>query len=214
MSHWLSKGSGTGSFAGLQKLFLRMLEDGQAVFEGAAAALLGERPVEEVRKTLFDTDARINATEQEMRRKLVVHGTVHGVQSFPSLLVLMSVGKDAERIGDYGKNLFDLAAAGPDLGGRRELLTRLRGEICALLEHTRSVYRSEDPAEAHAYLEEADRIEDTCDRAIDEALAVRGENRSGEALALRYFKRVASHAANVVTSLVMPLDKLDFFDES
>lgn len=213
MSHWLSKGSGSGSFAELQKLFLRMLEDGQAVFEGAAGALLGERPVEEVRKTLFDTDARINATEQEMRRKMVVHGTVHGVQSFPSLLVLMSVGKDAERIGDYGKNLFDLAAAGPHLGPRRELLTRLRGEVRALLEHTRSAYRSEDPREAHAYLEEADRIEDACDRAIEEALGVTGENRAGEALTLRYFKRVASHAANVVTSLVMPLDKLDFFDE-
>ena len=211
MGHWLSKGS--ESFAELQRLFLRMLEDGQRVFEDAAGALLGERDVEAVRAGLFETDRRINKTEQEMRRRIVVHGTVHGVGSFPSLLVLMSVGKDAERIGDYGKNLFDLAVAGPDLGPERGELAGLVREIVALLEHTRSAYRSEDPREAKAYLEEADRIEDACDRSVARALGVRGENRAGQVLALRYLKRVASHASNVVTSLVMPLDKLDFFDE-
>ena len=40
-----------------------------------------------------------------------------------------------------------------------------------------------------------------------------GPNLAGVALTARYFKRVASHAANIVTSIVMPLDKLDFFDE-
>ena len=39
----------------------------------------------------------------------MVHGAVHGTFSFPELLVMMSLVKDAERIGDYAKNIFDLA---------------------------------------------------------------------------------------------------------
>ena len=34
-----------------------------------------------------------------------------------------------------------------------------------------------------------------------------------DALAHRYDKRIAAHASNVLTSIVMPLDKLDYFDE-
>jgi len=33
------------------------------------------------------------------------------------------------------------------------------------------------------------------------------------ALMYRYVKRVLAHATNVVTAIVMPIDKLDFFDE-
>ena len=44
-------------------------------------------------------------------------------------------------------------------------------------------------------------------------LALTNDNAAGRALAYRYLKRVTSHASNVVTALVMPLDKLDFFDE-
>ena len=39
----------------------------------------------------------------------------------------------------------------------------------------------------------------------------KGRNVVGPALAYRYFKRVTSHAGNVVTSIVMPLDKLDYY---
>ena len=38
-------------------------------------------------------------------------------------------------------------------------------------------------------------------------------DRVAAALASRYFKRIAAHARNIVTSVVMPLDKIDFFDD-
>jgi len=33
------------------------------------------------------------------------------------------------------------------------------------------------------------------------------------ALTYRYFKRIVSHSMNIITSVVMPFDKTDFFDE-
>ena len=201
------------NFDEIQQRFLQMLEDGRHIFDAAANALVGGTDPEVIRSDLFRTDRRINETEQQLRRSIVVHATVHGPTSFPSMLVLMSVAKDAERIGDYAKNIFDLCVAGPALGEERESLTRLKDEISTLLVKARNLHESEDEDGARGFLDEADRIENTCDDGVRRLLAVEGRNATSPALAYRYFKRVASHAANIVTALVVPLDKLDFFDE-
>lgn len=207
--------SDRGGFGELQRRFAEMLEDGRHAFDAASNALLGGTDPEAIRDDLFATDRRINRTEQDLRRKLVVHGTVHGVTHFPHLLVLMSLGKDAERIGDYAKNIFDLAKLRPWLGddeSRRELVT-LKDRVSRVLVRTKALYELEDTGAARAFLAECHELEDQCDERIDAALAVEGRNAAGLALACRYFKRVVSHASNVITSLVMPLDKLDFYDE-
>lgn len=198
----------------IQRLFAEMLEDGRHVFDAAANALLGGTSLETIRDDLFATDRRINRTEQELRRKLVVHGAVHGATHFPHLLVLMSLAKDAERIGDYAKNLFDLAVARPWLGNdddRRELIA-LKDRISRVLVRSKALYEQEDASAARAFLAECHEIEDVCDARIEAAVSHEGNNAAGLALACRYFKRVVSHASNVITSLVMPLDKLDFYD--
>jgi phosphate uptake regulator len=201
------------TFEEIQQRFMQMLEDGRHIFDAAANALVGGTAPEAIRTDLFGTDRRINLTEQELRRLIVVHGSVRGAPSFPSLLVLMSLAKDAERIGDYAKNIFDLAATGPDLGDDVRALTEMKDQISKLLVRGRNLYQSEDEAGARVFLTEADRVEDACDAAVSRLLTVQGRNMAACALAYRYFKRVTSHVANVVTALVMPLDKLDFFDE-
>ncbi len=193
--------------------FSQMLEDGRHIFDAAANALVGGTEPDVIRDDLFRTDQRINETEQQIRRMIVVHGSVHGALSFPALLVMMSLSKDAERIGDYAKNIFDLAAARPDLGADAGLLTQLKDEISQLLVRGRNLHSTQDEEGARRFLAEADAVQDTCDAELTRCLAVQGTNVSANALAFRYFKRVASHMANVVTALVMPLDKLDFFDE-
>jgi hypothetical protein len=46
---------------------------------------------------------------------------------------------------------------------------------------------------------------------------VRGEDQQPDAvaraLALRYFKRIVAHLTNVLSAVVMPIDRLDYFDE-
>jgi phosphate uptake regulator len=193
----------------------RMLDDGRHAFDASANALLGGTDPQVISRDLFATDDRINATEQEIRRQLVVHGSVHGALTFPELLVVMSLVKDAERIGDYAKNMYDLAVRSAGLLDEEERgrLIELKDRTSELLARAREVYSEQDEAVARSFLEQADHLEDFCDSSIYNLLAIRGRNPSAEVLAYRYIKRVISHASNIVTSLVMPVDKLDFFDE-
>ena len=215
MFKWLIGVTTDSGLKDIDHKFAQMLEDGRHVFDAAANALLGGTDPEVIREDLFKTDARINGTEQKIRRQLVIHGTVHGASHFPELLVMMSLVKDAERIGDYAKNLFDLAAHSADLSSSPELpaLVTLKDKISKLLIRARNVYDEQNQPAAVGFLQDTDGLQDECDSAVHRLVAVSDRNMASEVLVYRYFKRVVSHAANVVTSLVMPVDKLDYFDE-
>lgn len=209
----MSDSKDTG-YESIQRRFLEMLEDGRHIFDAASNALLGGTSPETIRQDLFETDRRINKTEQLIRRQIVVHGTVHGASTFPSLLVMMSIAKDAERIGDYAKNIFDLAVLRPSLGTDEEqaAMVELKDDLSRILVRAKNIFEAEDEGSARSFLAECNRIENACDDGVTRLLGAT-DNAAGRALAHRYFKRVASHASNIVTSLVVPLDKLDFFDE-
>ncbi len=104
---------------------LEMLANDQHSFDTATSVLLdGADPVS-VGPDLAATDAQINEAERELRRHLVVHASVHGSSQVAAILVYMSVAKDVERIGDYSKNIYDVAAQGADLSDspdRNELI--------------------------------------------------------------------------------------------
>ena len=217
MFGWLKNlGSETNSLEVMNAKFLEMIDDGRHVFDAAANGLLGGADPEVIREDLFQTDQRINQTEQQIRREIVVHGSVHGTGTFPPLLVMMSVVKDAERIGDYGKNLFDLLANGARIEdeGECETLVEVKNEVSKLLVRSHGLVASQDEEGARVFLSDAAGLEDRCDAAVDRLLAVKGSNPGAAILAYRYIKRVISHSSNIVTSIVMPLDLLDYFDES
>ncbi len=194
--------------------FGQMLDEGRHVFVTAANAYLGHTDIDVIRQDLFDTDKRINHAEQQIRREIVVHTTTHGVNSVPQCLMLMSIVKDAERVGDYAKNIFDLAelTPKPPSGNFRDDLVALKDRISALMVSSRVAFDQQDEEQANDLISEAEAIEDHCDSKISQ-LVSEIENRElgvSYALAYRYFKRVTSHSLNVLTSIVRPLDKLDF----
>lgn len=214
MLRWLNKlGGDPTKMDAIHTDFLEMLEDGRHIFDAASNLLLAGGDPEVIRKDLFRTDERINLTEQKIRREIVVHGAVYGSVALPSSLVVMSLVKDAERIGDYAKNLFDLAKLHPDLGegDGRAALVEMKDQISKMLARTHGLFHEPDPDSAHAFLKEAETLQKRCDTEVARLIAVKGKNMAGLVLALRYFKRVVSHAANVITSIVMPVDKLDYY---
>lgn len=215
MMRWLQRlGPESKSLEVIHARFLEMLVDGRHTFDAAANALLGGTAPEVIREDLFSTDQRINATEQEIRRAIVVHGTVHGASTFPELLILMSLVKDAERVGDYAKNLFDLAVDRPgfDPEDHGELV-ELKDQVSKIIVRAHGLHEKHDVEGARAILEEIDGIQDQCDVKVREFVRATGSNHTVAALTYRYFKRVLGHIGNIVTSLVVPLDKLDYRDE-
>ncbi len=214
MLRWLQRlGPESSGLAEINGRFLEMLQDGRHIFDASANCLLGGADPEVIREDLFSTDKRINKTEQLIRREIVVHGSIHGAATFPALLVMMSLVKDAERIGDYAKNLFDLAIHKPQLGNPERVaeLVERKDAISKMLVRAQRLFESQEVEGARAFLKQADAVEDECDDEIERLMRIEGENVSARVLTQRYFKRVTGHIGNIVTSVVMPVDKLDYF---
>jgi phosphate transport system protein len=216
MFEWFAYRVGAGS-AGLERMraeFGQMLDAGRHVFDAAANALLGGTDPEVIREDLFDTDKRINRAEQQIRREIVVHASVHGASEFPPCLILMSIVKDAERVGDYAKNIYDLAALcpRPPSGDHRHRLIQLKDRISQMMAGCREAFDTHQKDRAAELVREAQQVEDVCDQQVRHLLDPheRIDLPAAYILAYRYFKRVASHTRNVASSVIEPLDKLDF----
>lgn len=218
MFQWLKNlGGDVSSLEHLVEHFSGMLRDGGQIYDLASNALFGVVPASEVRDQLFSTDQNINRAEQTLRKKLIVHAGVHGRNEFPSCLTLMSVAKDAERIGDYCKNIYDLAAT-RTIGETDPLYAELksaRDRIADLLLQVEKAFSEQDETQAKAVLQQAEKLEDECDDHVNRLVAAEESQASDitAALSWRYFKRVAGHSKNVATAIFMPVHKLDFFDE-
>lgn len=217
MFKWFSGSTeGASSMERMHAEFGQMLDAGRHVFVAAANAFLGGTDIEVIRQDLFDTDKRINHAMQQIRREIVVHTTVHGVSSVPQCLVLMSIVKDAERVGDYSKNIFDLAELSPKppTGKFKDDLVDLKDRIYSLMCSCREVFDLHDEESAKKLMIVAEEIEDHCDRRISKFVSEHKNREQGAtyALAYRYFKRVTSHSFNVLTSIAQPLDMIDFSD--
>lgn len=223
MFKWLRKLDADDSgLARMLREFERMLDEGRQVFDVASRAYLGLADAEAVRADLVATDKEINSLERQIRREIVVHATVYGVTEFPACLVLMSITKDAERIGDESKNILDVATFRPKAKDAPyyDQLLRLREDVLEMLEETKSLYEAQDEERAPAFIERSEVLKDECDDAVEAILRSEEPERVvpsdpvGTALVFRYYKRVISHARNIVTSIVVPVDRLDYFDES
>ena len=194
-----------------------MINDARHTFDLAMNALTGG-PVATVADEVRRTDRRINITEMEIRRELVVHASVHGGVDTPEVLVFMHMVKDLERIGDYNKNIFDLADEGVSLAEAPDLgrLLGYRDELSSRIALMGELLTTRDEDGARAYITRGDELRREFDDRINELVhstepAVVAVPR---ALLYRFLKRVTAHSLNVVSAVVMPVDRLDYFDET
>jgi phosphate transport system protein len=195
----------------------QMIADDLHSFELAMSALLGERSPHEVGAELRATDHGVNSAERDIRRELVVHASVQGAIDTPAILIYMSIVKDIERIGDYAKNLFDLAVDGTDLstGMHTGEITSLANDIPAFITEAAEAFRDRDEERSKALMHRGDALLDVFDDRVSALVREEHPDRQAVAVALthRYLKRIVAHTMNVLSAVVMPVDRLDYFDE-
>jgi len=203
----------------IEGLIIQMLLDCRHTFDLAINTLLGGTDPAAVGKQISKTDVGVNKAQRRVRKELLVHASVRGANAdLPMALSSMSIVKDAERIGDYSKNIWDIADAGVNLSRAEDIktLTKYRDRTSTMIAETARVFRERDVDAAHRMIQEADGILDEYDEGIRRLLAG-SEGGTSEAVArallYRYLKRISGHAMNVLTSLVMPVHRLDFYDE-
>lgn len=212
------RGGADSQLEEIEGLIIQMLLDCRHTFDLAINSLLGGTDPATVGKQISKTDVGVNKAERAVRKELVVHTSVRGASAdLPLVLSFMSIVKDAERIGDFAKNIWDIAAAGVDLKDAHDssVLLGYRDRTSAAIAETARVMRERDTAAAHEMIKGLDDFLDECDAAIMRQLGSEGPAADAVARALlfRYLKRISAHLMNVLTSLVMPVHRLDFYDE-
>jgi phosphate transport system protein len=211
------RGEEEGRLDRIEATLQQMLIDDAHAFDLAMAALVGGVSPHDVGAELRATDHRVNEAEREIRRELVVHASVHGGIDTPAVLVYMSIVKDVERVGDYAKNLFDVAADGGQLHEVPDIdeLHALRDQVADFIENCGTAFAAREATRARALLTEGDELLDRFDGLV--SALVRGEDTEPQAVARalthRYLKRIVAHLMNVLSSVVMPIDRIDYFDE-
>ena len=165
-----------------------------------------------------DQDLEINKYEREVRRNVFNHLAVGGTVKLPSALILVSIIIDIERIGDYTKNIVELAIAHPGQlkGGKfEEDLLRVEAAVEDNLVRTRSCFELGDKNAALELLEEYKWVNDVCDERLEDLIREEDKDiRPGDAVALgiyfRWLKRINSHLRNITTSIINPFDRIGF----
>ena len=80
--------------------FGEMLQDAAYVFDHAWGAFVGQLAVDQVKQPIYEKDAAINGRERDIRRMLAEHLSNNPGPDISGCLAMMSLVKDAERIGD------------------------------------------------------------------------------------------------------------------
>ena len=213
------KGTSQTPIDGVRTTIARMLEDGHDVFVTASDALFGGGKSKATKREVRATDQEINEMQADVRRSLMVHSSVNPTD-LPLVLQYASIVKDAERVGDYAKNLYDLVRYGASFADAPDEneLAGYRDAVANLILEAASVFDAMDTERAQELINKADGFLSDYDAQVKAQCQVAPETNAqaavSRALYYRFLKRTTAHVMNVLTSLVQPLDRLDYYDEA
>jgi phosphate transport system protein len=166
---------------------------------------------------VYKLDVKVNKLERQIRKQIVAHASLSR-SNIAYCLMMMSIVKDAERVGDYVKNISevkDLGGAEVPEGPVRSELQELVSNAMLLLKEAAQVVEEEDVERAQE-LVEIGRLSGTrCDRLLVELAKTNYNAAETTAMVLltRFYKRLGGHAMNIISSVIMPVHKVDFHDE-
>jgi phosphate uptake regulator len=202
----------------VERMLVQMVRDGRAVYDAATAAVFGGGTSKDTKRTVKGTDREINEAQRQVRRALIVHASVTGSPDLALAMAYMSVVKDVERVGDYAKSLYDIARYGADFSQAedREELEHYCNAVGNLLDEAAMVFEERNTERATELVTKADGFIDDYDEHIKAAAHAEGPAPAAVVRALYYFylERITAHVMNLMTSLVLPLDQLDYYDEA
>jgi phosphate transport system protein len=186
-------------------------------FDIATSQLIGRL---NAKQDIYETDRQINEHEREVRRKVLEHLSINPKQDLSSSLILITVVKDLERMGDYIKNIFELSyhySKPLPQNLYSEVLIDLTGQMSKVLKDSLTVFNKANKEKAKEFYKFYRKVTEKMDHLI-EALLEEKEITVREAvvyaLFARYLKRIAAHLANVLTTVINPFHQVGYgYDE-
>ena len=173
----------------------------------------------EIDLDIYALDKEINRSERDVRKKVMKHLMLSSDTQLNSGLALVSVVIDIERIGDYTKNIYDLARSHPKrlkAGSLEAKLQEIEAHITEVFTHAIEAFKEGDEELARQVMEEyKEEISTDCDDMASDVISGKvSDLESPEAAAVvlyvRFLKRIGSHSRNIATSIVNPFHRIGY----
>tara|TARA_Y100001980_G_C14553848_1_gene339630 strand:- start:3995 stop:4660 length:666 start_codon:yes stop_codon:yes gene_type:complete len=195
-----------------------MLEIDREMFNESIKSLRSSDTAE-IPIDIYAMDKKINEFERDVRRKVMTHLAVGGKEDIGSGLILVSVVIDIERIGDYTKNIYDLAVQHPKKlasGSFENQLTDMENSTKEFLNKAIDTFKDQDIDLARKLMTEYKKdISSTSNEIVNAIVSGANNELSSEiagslCLYVRYLKRIAAHSRNLVSSIVNPFERIGY----
>ena len=167
---------------------------------------------------IYETDREVNRMEWEIRQKALEHLVISNrKEDIPAVLIITSTVVDIERIGDYSKNISELADICP-----REVIIEeshsnffrdIESQVLEIFALTRDARKEADVEKARKAMDMHWKISERCDEMFENLASEPGlstEYAVVYTLLSRYLKRVSSHLKNIASSVVNPFPRMGF----
>ena len=198
-----------------------MLERTQKMFEHSVKSLR-QSDTAAMDVDIRKMDEAINRYERRVRHKVLKHLAITGGTNMIPGLILTSIVIDIERIGDYTKNIKDLAVAHPKrlrCGKYDADISSIEEGVGEIYERIRPTLETSDAGAARALMADHWWMLKKCDEIVADLIQHPDPDLDpGDAVATalytRYLKRIAAHLINIASSVFNPFERIGFRDES
>lgn len=196
--------------------FMEMLEHTRTMSQRIHPHLFDPEPNATESREVYELDVKVNKLERSIRKRIINHLNLSS-DKVSYCLLMMSIIKDAERIGDYLKNIYEVRT----LTGVAIPPSHLRAELESVialvvdtLNVTPEIIAQKDVDEATKHLQAGRSSAQRCDKLLSDLAQsnLSAAEVTSMVLLTRFHKRLGAHLLNILSSVVMPLHKLDFYD--
>ena len=197
----------------------KMLNLSHEIFQQALIYLRNGENIDTL-KTLKMRDKEINEFQRDVRRKVLTHYAVEqDTSNMADGLILINMVVDIERIGDYCKNILDLAINHDQSIKSSEIsedLAMIEEEAKSRFEKTIQAIQAQDVEIAQSLMEGykeqmTGKADEIVNGILKDELHFGSEARTASiALYTRYLKRIGAHLKNITTTLVNPFDAIGY----
>jgi phosphate uptake regulator len=197
-----------------------MLESTEEMFAESVKSLR-ESDSGEMGMDVYEKDRIVNKYEREVRSKVLKHLAITGGTNIIPGLILTSIVIDIERIGDYTKNIKDLAVAHPKLlecGVYEEDIQKIEQGVAQLFKRASPALKTSDKAAASDLMAKNWWMLKRSDEILDDLIKEKDPSLSSgaavsTAMYARFLKRIAAHLINMLSSVVNPFENIGFREE-
>ncbi len=170
---------------------------------------------------VYDLDRKVNSFERDVRRKVMTHLSLGNTADITSGLTLISIVIDIERIGDYTKNIHDLAHNHPgklDGGDHEAIVKEIENTVLENFDRTVTAFKAGDADDSRKLMLEykediSSKVNELEKSLVSTQTSLPTQGAVALALYMRFLKRISAHSRNLISSLVNPIDRIGYHEK-